>query len=116
MFFEGFSLHLTEVPDNIEGHPFHVPQQRERCRDLVDRRLPGAAARPPARRCRSRYIRKVIDTVYDLPNVLYEVANESSGMDAESVEMPDGTVIDTPIGDTTQWQYWVVDTVKEYER
>ena len=25
------------------------------------------------------YIRKVVDTVQDLPNVLYEVANESSG-------------------------------------
>jgi hypothetical protein len=25
------------------------------------------------------YVRKVIDTVQDLPNVLYEVANESSG-------------------------------------
>ena len=24
MLFEGFSLHLTVVPDNIEGHPFHA--------------------------------------------------------------------------------------------
>src|SRR5215204_4489629 len=24
MFFEGFSLHLTAPPDNIEGHPFHA--------------------------------------------------------------------------------------------
>ena len=24
MLFEGFSLHLTAVPDNIEGHPFHA--------------------------------------------------------------------------------------------
>jgi hypothetical protein len=23
MLFEGFSLHLTSTPDNIEGHPFH---------------------------------------------------------------------------------------------
>ena len=24
MLFEGFSLHLTATPDNIEGHPFHA--------------------------------------------------------------------------------------------
>ena len=30
--------------------------------------------------------------------------------------MPDGMAIDTPIGDTTQWQYWVIDMVKDYER
>ena len=30
--------------------------------------------------------------------------------------LPDGSSIDTPIGDSTQWQYWVIDTVKEYER
>ena len=24
MLFEGFSLHLADVPDHIEGHPFHA--------------------------------------------------------------------------------------------
>jgi hypothetical protein len=24
MLFEGFSLHLTAAPDNVEGHPFHA--------------------------------------------------------------------------------------------
>jgi hypothetical protein len=42
------------------------------------------------------YIRKVIDTVNDLDNVLYEVANEAS---------PDSVV----------WQYNVINYVKEYE-
>ena len=62
------------------------------------------------------YIRKVVDTVHDLPNVLYEVANESSG---------GGSVDDRtsprrwgwptrPTGATPpQWQYWVIDLVKQ---
>jgi hypothetical protein len=24
MLFEGFSLHLTAAPDNVEGHPLHA--------------------------------------------------------------------------------------------
>jgi hypothetical protein len=116
MFFEGFSLHLTTVPDNVEGHPFHV---RNNVNDvaissIIDYQV--LPLDPQIRALQETYIRKVVDTVHDLPNVLYEVANESSGMDAESVQMPDGTAIDTPIGDTTQWQYWVIDTVKDYER
>jgi len=47
---------------------------------------------------------------------LYEVANESSGQEADSVVFPDGSSVDTPIGDSTQWQYWVINTVKDYER
>jgi hypothetical protein len=58
----------------------------------------------------------VVDTVHDLPNVLYEVANESSGDTADAVRFPDGTTIPTPIGDSTEWQYWVIDFVKGYEQ
>ena len=42
------------------------------------------------------YLRKVIDTVHDLDNVLYEVCNEAGGY-------------------STAWQYHVIDYVKEYE-
>ena len=41
------------------------------------------------------YIRKVVDTVNDLDNVLYEVINE---------------------GGNQEWDWWVVKTVKDYER
>ena len=116
MLFEGFSLHLTETPDNIEGHPFHAANNVNDIgiNSIVDYQVlpldPGVEA------IQNAYIRKVIDTVHDLPNVLYEVANESSGQAAESVAFPDGSAIETPIGDSTQWQYWVIETVKDYER
>jgi hypothetical protein len=38
------------------------------------------------------YIRKVVDTVHDLPNALYEVADESSGDDADVVRFADDCV------------------------
>lgn len=44
------------------------------------------------------YIHKVIDTVGDLPNVLYEVSNE-----------------DNPSANDTAWQNWVVDQVHGYK-
>jgi hypothetical protein len=28
---------------------------------------------------------------------------------------PDGATIPVPIGDSTEWQYWVIETVKRYE-
>lgn len=116
MLFEGFSLHLTDVPDNVEGHPFHA---RNNVNDIgidsiVDYQVLPLDSR--IRELQETYIRQVVDTVQDLPNVLYEVANESSGQTAESVSLPDGTSIPTPIGDTTKWQYWVIDVVKRYER
>ena len=65
MLFDGFSMHLTEVP--IEHHRSPVPrlEQRQRRRHRVHRRLPGAATRsfdrgppgrlhPPRRRHRAR--------------------------------------------------------------
>ncbi len=42
------------------------------------------------------YVRKVIDTVNDLDNVLYEISNESHGS-------------------ATEWQYHMINFVKEYE-
>ena len=43
------------------------------------------------------YVREVIDTVNDLDNVLYEIANETE-------ERP-----------ASQWQYHMIDFVKQYE-
>jgi hypothetical protein len=116
MLFEGFSLHLTDVPDNIEGHPFHAANNVNDIgiTSIVDYQVLPLDPRVEA--LQMAYIRKMIDTVHDLPNVLYEVANESSGQAAESVVFSDGSSVDTPIGDSTQWQYWVINTVRDYER
>ena len=50
MLFDGWALHLSPPPDEVEGHPFHAAQQRQRHRRDVDRRPSGAAARPAGRR------------------------------------------------------------------
>jgi hypothetical protein len=71
---------------------------------------------PKVQELQTAYIGKVLDTVHDLPNVLYEVANEASGQDAEETEMPGMPPIPGRIGDTTSWQYWVIETVKRLER
>jgi hypothetical protein len=116
MLFEGFSLHLTATPDNIEGHPFYAANNINDIgiTSIIDYQVLPLDSRVEA--LQLAYVRKVIDTVHDLPNVLYEVANESSGQNADSVLFDDGSSIDTPIGDTTEWQYWVINTVKDYER
>ncbi len=44
------------------------------------------------------YVRKVVDTVNDLDNVLYEISNESNGGTAE-----------------TAWEYHLIEYVKSYE-
>jgi hypothetical protein len=116
MLFQGFSLHLTVVPDNIEGHPFHAANNINDLgiTSIVDYQVLPLDPRVEA--LQLAYIRKVIDTVHDLPNVLYEVANESSGQTADSVVFPDGSSVETPIGDSTRWQYWVINAVRDYER
>lgn len=116
MLFEGFGLHLTPAPDNVEGHPFHAKNNVngigiESIADYM--RLPMDAA---IQQLQTAYIGKVLDTVHDLPNVLYEVANEASGQDAETMEFPGMPPIPGRIADTTQWQYWVIETVKRLER
>src|SRR6266702_6530888 len=45
MFFDGFGLHLSPAPDNVEGHPFHAANNFNGI-SLLDRRLPGPPARP----------------------------------------------------------------------
>jgi hypothetical protein len=116
MLFEGFGLHLTPPPDNVEGHPFHAKNNVNGIgiESIVDyMTLP---LEPRIQELQTAYIGKVLDTVHDLPNVLYEVANEASGQDAESMEFPGMPPIPGRIGDTTNWQYWVIETVKRLER
>lgn len=118
MLFEGWALHLSPVPDNVEGHPFHAANNINGIgiASIVDYQV--LPLDPRVQAVQEAYIRKVVDTVHDLPNVLYEVANESSGggtVDRRFAAMLGMT--DVPDwGDSTAWQYWVIDVVKQHER
>lgn len=116
MLFDGFSLHLSNTPDNVEGHPFHAANNVNDIgiKSMVDYQV--LPLDPHIQALQEAYIKKVIDTVQSLPNVLYEVANEASGDTADKLEFPGGFSVDTAIGDTTQWQYWVINFVKQYEQ
>jgi hypothetical protein len=118
MFFDGFGLHLSPPPDNVEGHPFHALNNiNEIAITSIDdyQVLPLA---PRVRAVQEAYLRKVVDTVHDLPNVLYEVANESTGGGPIVAELAQalGLPESAETGDSTEWQYWVIDFVKQYER
>src|SRR6185503_2575036 len=79
MFFDGWALHLSPSPDNVEGHPFHEANNVNgaRVRSIVDYNV--LPLEPTVQAFQETYIRKLVDVLHDLPNVLYEVANESSG-------------------------------------
>ena len=116
MLFEGFSLHLTAAPGNIEGHPFHAANNVNGVGIASIDDYQVLPLDPRVQALQEAYVRKVVDTVQDLPNVLYEVANESSGggsVDrtfAEQLQLRDAV----GWGDSTEWQYWVIGLVRRY--
>jgi hypothetical protein len=118
MFFDGWALHLSPAPDNVEGHPFFGENNINgvAITSILDYQVLPLDPRVEA--LQKEYIHKVIDSVHDLPNVLWEVANESSGggtVDKNFAQMMGFS--DVPEwGDSTQWQYWVIDVVKQYEQ
>ncbi|MGH7709821.1 MAG: hypothetical protein ACREOG_00965, partial [Gemmatimonadaceae bacterium] len=118
MFFDGWGLHLSPPPDNVEGHPFHAANNVNGIgiTSIVDYHVLPLDAR--VQTMQEAYVRKVVDTVHDLPNVLYEVANESSG--GGSVDENFATMMGMSgvpdWGDSTPWQYWVIDRVRQYEQ
>jgi hypothetical protein len=118
MLFDGFALHLTPPPDNVEGHPFHAANNINdvSIESIVDYQVLPLV--PRVQELQLTYLRKVIDTVHDLPNVIYEVANESSGGGAVDQEFAKLLGMDRvpDWGDSTEWQYWVINAVKQYEK
>jgi hypothetical protein len=118
MLFDGWALHLGPAPDNVRGHPFHAANNVNgvELTSIVDYQVLPLA--PAVQALQEAYVRQVIDTVHDLPNVLYEVANESCGGGIADEEMAAvlGVPAGTDWGDSTAWQYWVIGYVKDYER
>jgi Family of unknown function (DUF6298) len=117
MLFEGWALHLSPAPDHVEGHPFHGDNNVNGVAigSIVDYHV--LPLDPRVQELQEAYVRKVVDTLHDLENVLWEVANESSGGgNVEPAFMKALGLADIPEwGDSTSWQYWVIDTVKRYE-
>jgi hypothetical protein len=117
MLFDGWALHLSPAPDHVEGHPFHAANNINRVGigSILDYQV--LPLDPRIQQLQEAYIHKVVDTLHDLPNLLWEVANESSGggtADPAFAEML-GQAGTPEWGDSTSWQYWVIDTVKRYE-
>lgn len=99
MLFEGWGLQFA--PDAWRNHPMHP----ENNINGIDGDLDGDGKGLEVHSGRSKeitelqraYVRKVIDTVNDLDNVLYEISNENHPA-------------------STEWQYAMIRFIKEYEK
>ena len=101
MLFEGHGLHASLSPWCWDGHPFNVnnningingdPNSDGRGIETQTLQIPAVT------RIQEAYVRKVIDTVNDMDNVLYEIANESGDY-------------------STEWQYHMIDYIHNYEK
>ncbi len=104
MLFQGFSIARKSRKRKgtpWEGHPFHKGNNSNGIDGDADGDGEGyevhTLSNPTMTRVQEAYVRKVIDTVNDLDNVIYEISNESHG-------------------DSTDWQYHFVDFIHEYEK
>ena len=100
MFFEGWGLHGSKEPWCWDGHPFNKdnnvngidgdPDSNGRGLEINMLAVASVTAIQEA------YVKKVIETVNDLDNVLYEIVNESGDY-------------------STEWQYHFIGFIKDYE-
>lgn len=107
MLFNGFSVadHKGSAGNGTNNpwrsHPFHRANNTNGIDGDPNRRNSGEAthtlALPEVTSLQEAYVRKVIDTVNDFDNVLYEISNESRG-------------------DSRDWQYHFITYVKNYEK
>jgi hypothetical protein len=117
LLFDGWALHLSPAPDHIEGHPFHARNNVNGVSAGSIDDLQVLPLDPKVAAIQEAFIRKVVDTLHDLPNVLWEVSNESTGDGQLTDEFAGFLGMDkAPVyGDSTEWQYWVIDVVKGHE-
>jgi hypothetical protein len=117
MLLDGWALHLSPAPDHIEGHPFHATNNVNGISAGSIDDLQVLPLDPQIQAIQEAYICKVVDVLRDRPNVLWEVANESSGGGSVDQEFADFLGMSEPPswGDSTEWQYGVIDTIKRHE-
>lgn len=98
MLFEGWGLRF--VADAWQAHPFHpdnrLPLGEGDPAGQVDGQGLFTLGSPAVTALQEAYVRRVVDTVNDLDNALYEIANESDFS-------------------TTQWQYHLIRQLKAYQ-
>lgn len=99
MLFEGWGTQFIEGA--FRQHPFHPDNNVNDIDGNLDGNAHGVEIHtlgiPAITRLQEAYIRKVVDTVNDLDNVLYEVSNETHPP-------------------STAWQYHVINYVRRYEK
>lgn len=99
MLFEGWWLHSVDATWKWTGHPFHADNNVNGIDGDADGDGEGreivtlAATNADILEIQETYVRKVVETVNDLPNVLYEIANEAGAW-------------------SRQWQYHMIRFVK----
>lgn len=102
MLFNGFSLttkgHAGKNP--WQGHPFNVSNNINGINGDPDGDRSGdelhTLTNPQIIKLQEAYVRKVIETLNDLDNVIWEISNESNGQ-------------------SQNWQYHLINYVKQYE-
>ena len=101
MLFEGHGMHASLTPWCWDGHPFNANNNINNLDGDPNGDGRGIESHtlqiPEITRAQEAYVRKVIDTVNDLDNVLYEIANEAGAY-------------------STPWQYHLIDFIHEYEK
>jgi hypothetical protein len=93
MLFEGWSVQFS--PGRL-SHPFYGANNINETQYLTDLRDIYTLRHPQITRLQERYVQAVLETVNDLDNVLYEIANEAGSY-------------------STDWQYAMLRFVKCYE-
>jgi hypothetical protein len=103
MLFQGFSI---EMKGGLKqnpwiGHPFHFANNVNGINGDADSNGEGQEVHtlkiPSVTRLQEAYVTRVIDTINDLDNVLYEISNESHNQ-------------------STSWQYHMIRYIQDYEK
>jgi len=96
MLFEGWGMQF--VADAWKAHPFHPANNTSGIGGRVAKGVDiYTLADRPITKIQEAYVRKVVDTVNDLDNVLYEISNENHPP-------------------STPWQYHMIRLIHDYER
>lgn len=101
MLFQGFSIEgKGDLPNPWLGHPYHASNNVNGIDGDIDHDGEGKEVHtlkiPAVTAVQEAYVGKVIDTLNDLDNVLYEISNESHR-------------------DSQDWQHHLIRYIKQYE-